>query len=138
MDIKEAAKILGVHTQTIYNMVNDGRLSATKQGGKWVISEESVKAILENVEAGAALVDVAYALENAIAAKEKQNLDLVYAFCKNFVSEYEQSKKVAFNNTATRLGEILEERKVFSKLKEIKNELTSEAIDQFSKLTDWN
>lgn len=44
MDIKETAKILDVHTQTIYNMLSDGRLKASKVNGSWDISE---KAILE-------------------------------------------------------------------------------------------
>ncbi|GIP26476.1 hypothetical protein J23TS9_16060 [Paenibacillus sp. J23TS9] len=45
MNAKEAALLLGVHYKTILNMINDGRLTATKNdSGDWVISESDLAA----------------------------------------------------------------------------------------------
>ncbi|RKN76059.1 helix-turn-helix domain-containing protein [Paenibacillus ginsengarvi] len=45
MNAKEAAMILGVHYKTILNMINDGRLAATKNdSGDWVISDSDLAA----------------------------------------------------------------------------------------------
>ncbi|GIO92342.1 helix-turn-helix domain-containing protein [Paenibacillus lactis] len=45
MNAKEAATLLGVHYKTILNMINDGRLSASKNdSGDWVISESDLAA----------------------------------------------------------------------------------------------
>ena len=43
MNAKEAALLLGVHYKTILNMINDGRLAASKNdSGDWVISESDL------------------------------------------------------------------------------------------------
>ncbi|OOC61664.1 helix-turn-helix domain-containing protein [Paenibacillus ihbetae] len=45
MNAKEAASLLGVHYKTILNMINDGRLSASKSdSGDWIISESDLAA----------------------------------------------------------------------------------------------
>ncbi|MBT2764606.1 helix-turn-helix domain-containing protein [Paenibacillus sp. ISL-20] len=45
MNAKEAAFLLGVHYKTILNMINDGRLAASKNdSGDWVISESDLAA----------------------------------------------------------------------------------------------
>lgn len=45
MNAKEAALLLGVHYKTILNMINDGRLAASKNdSGDWVISESDLAA----------------------------------------------------------------------------------------------
>ncbi|MGG4048712.1 helix-turn-helix domain-containing protein [Paenibacillus favisporus] len=45
MNAKEAASLLGVHYKTVLNMINDGRLAATKSdSGDWEISESDLAA----------------------------------------------------------------------------------------------
>lgn len=45
MNAKEAATMLGVHYKTILNMINDGRLAASKtDSGDWEISESDLAA----------------------------------------------------------------------------------------------
>jgi excisionase family DNA binding protein len=45
VNAKEAALLLGVHYKTILNMINDGRLAASKNdSGDWVISESDLAA----------------------------------------------------------------------------------------------
>ncbi|MDR9854201.1 excisionase family DNA-binding protein [Paenibacillus sp. VCA1] len=45
MNAKEAAVLLGVHYKTVLNMINDGRLTATKtDSGDWEISESDLAA----------------------------------------------------------------------------------------------
>jgi len=40
MNVNEVAKLLGVHTNTIYNYINTGKIKAVKKGGSWEISED--------------------------------------------------------------------------------------------------
>lgn len=47
MDVRQAAQKLGVHTQTIYNMLADGRLKAVKVGASWDIPDEQIHRRLE-------------------------------------------------------------------------------------------
>lgn len=45
MNAKEAAMMLGVHYKTVLNMINDGRLAASKNdSGDWEISESDLAA----------------------------------------------------------------------------------------------
>ncbi|WP_309437197.1 helix-turn-helix domain-containing protein, partial [Bacillus paralicheniformis] len=51
MDVREAAKALGVHTQTIYNMLYDGRLPANKtETNAWNIPYSSIRKVLGEAE----------------------------------------------------------------------------------------
>ncbi|MFC3773779.1 helix-turn-helix domain-containing protein [Paenibacillus sp. GCM10012303] len=51
MNAKEAAILLGVHYKTILNMINDGRLAASKNdSGDWVISESDLAAREQRIE----------------------------------------------------------------------------------------
>lgn len=47
MNVKEAANVLGVHTNTVYAWIDEGRLAATKKGVSWDISEDVVKSIMK-------------------------------------------------------------------------------------------
>ena len=42
-DIKEVAELLSVTTTTIHNYIKSGSLDARKIGGRWFISEETIK-----------------------------------------------------------------------------------------------
>lgn len=44
----EAAEALGVHPNTIKNMIDDGRLPAAKIGRNWKIARSEVLAMLES------------------------------------------------------------------------------------------
>ncbi|WP_156889657.1 helix-turn-helix domain-containing protein [Paenibacillus harenae] len=51
MNAKEASIMLGVHYKTILNMINDGRLAATKtDSGDWEISESDLAAREQRIE----------------------------------------------------------------------------------------
>lgn len=51
MNTKEAATLLGVHYKTVLNMINDGRLSASKtDSGDWEISESDLAAREQRIE----------------------------------------------------------------------------------------
>ena len=51
MNAKEAALMLGVHYKTILNMINDGRLAATKtDSGDWEISESDLASREQRIE----------------------------------------------------------------------------------------
>ena len=45
--MEEVAEILGVTRRTVYSYVKSGRLSATKIGGRWQITEAALKKDLE-------------------------------------------------------------------------------------------
>ena len=51
--ITEVAKMLGVHRQTVYNMINDGVLKAYKlpilKGG-WRVKPEEIERLKSNVQ----------------------------------------------------------------------------------------
>lgn len=46
-NMEDVAEILGVTRRTVYNYVKSGRLSATKVGGRWQITETALKKDLE-------------------------------------------------------------------------------------------
>ena len=37
VDVIEAAKILGVHPETVKRLIREGKLTATKFGNKWIM-----------------------------------------------------------------------------------------------------
>ena len=37
VDVIEAAKILGVHPETVQRLIREGKLTATKFGNKWIM-----------------------------------------------------------------------------------------------------
>lgn len=45
--LNEIAKILNVSVRTLYNYIDNGRLKATKIGGKWLVTEEFLKELIE-------------------------------------------------------------------------------------------
>ena len=45
--IKEASTILKLHRNTIFNMIQDGRLSAVKLGNKYIITERELKRLVD-------------------------------------------------------------------------------------------
>jgi len=47
LSVLEAARLLGVHPNTIYNMIHDGRLFAVKKGRAWRIPRENVLCLSE-------------------------------------------------------------------------------------------
>jgi excisionase family DNA binding protein len=51
MNAKEAALLLGVHYKTVLNMINDGRLTASKNdSGDWEISESDLAAREQRID----------------------------------------------------------------------------------------
>lgn len=46
VDMQEAAERLGVHYQTVRNMILDGRLNAEKVGSAWEISDAQIRDML--------------------------------------------------------------------------------------------
>lgn len=51
MNAKEAAMMLGVHYKTVLNMINDGRLAASKNdSGDWEISESDLAAREQRID----------------------------------------------------------------------------------------
>ncbi|WNQ08817.1 helix-turn-helix domain-containing protein [Paenibacillus aurantius] len=51
MNAKEAALMLGVHYKTVLNMINDGRLAASKSdSGDWEIKESDLAAREQSIE----------------------------------------------------------------------------------------
>ncbi len=46
-DLQEVAEILGVTRRTLYSYIKAGKLSATKVGGRWQITEEALRKDLE-------------------------------------------------------------------------------------------
>jgi len=51
MNAKEAATLLGVHYKTVLNMINDGRLTASKNdSGDWEISESDLAAREQRID----------------------------------------------------------------------------------------
>jgi len=48
LNVEETAELLRVSNQTIYNMIKDGRLVATKVGREWRFSKEKVISLIDN------------------------------------------------------------------------------------------
>lgn len=46
LNVEEVADLLRVSTQTVYNMLKDGRISATKVGREWRFSRRKIQDIL--------------------------------------------------------------------------------------------
>jgi len=51
LSVAEAADVLGVHENTIYQWIDGGTLSAFKRAARWRIRRESVEALLDPQEA---------------------------------------------------------------------------------------
>ena len=47
MGVKDVACLLGVHTNTVKKMLQDGRLPAVKVGRAWRVQRKAVRAMLE-------------------------------------------------------------------------------------------
>ncbi|WP_232699698.1 helix-turn-helix domain-containing protein [Brevibacillus daliensis] len=45
MDVREVAELLGVHTNTIYNRINNGLIKAKKRGKSWDIPVEEFECL---------------------------------------------------------------------------------------------
>lgn len=43
IDVSEASRTMGVHSETIKRMIRDGKLPATKFGNKWIIEREQFR-----------------------------------------------------------------------------------------------
>lgn len=50
LTVQEVAKILKVTTRTVYNLIARGELKATKVGGQYRISRESIDSIFERIK----------------------------------------------------------------------------------------
>lgn len=47
MNVEEVSRFLRVTPQTVYNMLRDGRITATKVGREWRFSKEAIMSILD-------------------------------------------------------------------------------------------
>ena len=43
VDVIEAAKILGVHPETVKRLIREGKLAATKFGNKWIMELDGLR-----------------------------------------------------------------------------------------------
>ena len=43
IDVIEASKILGVHSETVKRLIREGKLTATKFGNKWVMERDRLQ-----------------------------------------------------------------------------------------------
>lgn len=53
LGVKETAALLGVHYNTVKNMIHRGDLTAVKVGRSWRIQREAIKAMLEGGQSDA-------------------------------------------------------------------------------------
>lgn len=52
IDVLEASRIMGVHSETIKRMIRNGRLPATKFGNKWIIEKKQLKSFANSYKQG--------------------------------------------------------------------------------------
>lgn len=45
--VEDIMELLGVTRRTIYNYISNGKLKGNKVAGKWIFTEEQVKAFIE-------------------------------------------------------------------------------------------
>lgn len=100
MNVKEAAARLNVHTQTIYNMLYDGRIEATKtKSGSWDIAEETIqeirKQLLEEKELENSISLGAFYINKQIKEDEKEFLENLYINAEMFVESYKNDAKTS-------------------------------------------
>lgn len=50
MNVEEVSRFLRITPQSVYNMLRDGRISATKVGREWRFSKESIMSIFDKTE----------------------------------------------------------------------------------------
>ena len=94
MDVREAAKLLGVHTQTVYNMLYDGRLAATKTGtNAWDIPYSSIRGVLDEAnkrfEKEVEISKASEVLQEFYEKKLNSSKENLYKVCLQFVEAYE-------------------------------------------------
>jgi excisionase family DNA binding protein len=51
-DIKEVAEMLGVTAVTVHRYIKNGTLDARKLGGRWHITEETIRSFIGGAEKG--------------------------------------------------------------------------------------
>jgi excisionase family DNA binding protein len=54
LNLKQAARLLGVHYMTAYRYVRQGRLAARRAGTKWLVSEQAVQLLRAELDVGRA------------------------------------------------------------------------------------
>ncbi|MDI3538257.1 MAG: hypothetical protein PWQ13_280 [Bacillota bacterium] len=69
LNVEEVADLLRVSTQTVYNMIKDGRIPAKKIGREWRFSRYQIERLLHDNETGST-----QAVALAARAKEDGNL----------------------------------------------------------------
>lgn len=67
LSIQKAAELLGVHPRTVRRYINEGRLHGERFGRNWRVSEEALKALLNDAP------DLAKAMEARIRAQAENN-----------------------------------------------------------------
>lgn len=45
--LEEIAELLKLSVRTLYTYIENGRLKATKLGGKWIVTEKALKDLIE-------------------------------------------------------------------------------------------
>lgn len=94
MNVKEFARLIGVHSNTAYAMVKEGKVNATKKGKSWDISEEEADKWIENKELDE-VSNVSARAKRALQARLSKQESIVYVECLKFVEEYDAD---LFNN----------------------------------------
>lgn len=133
LSVKETAKLIGKHENTIYNMIGDGRLKASKTSdGKYQISrndiylfelENSIKDNLEKVESSVEI------FTNNIDEEILKNSDRLYAkICDKIISfhssdEFKERNKIVKILKGKNKIEDEKQIKVLNRLREINHQL---------------
>ncbi|WP_028595406.1 helix-turn-helix domain-containing protein [Paenibacillus assamensis] len=142
MNVKEAAKILGVHERTIYNMIKDGRLKASKDNeSKWDISEEQLSTVMERGEIGRELAISSQVLHVHMNRKKKQLVDQTLNVFKKYVREFEKEdsaidQEMLLGLVMDELTELKEEYNEVQALRKVIDRLMDESIEKLSVLDD--
>lgn len=72
MNVKEAAELLGVHINTIYNYISTGAIEANKENGSWFIPENEVLKIKrQQIISPKLVIDSTNILLNVVESKLK-------------------------------------------------------------------
>lgn len=100
MDVKETAEALKVHTQTIYNMLSDGRLQAQKIGGSWDISKDQIHEMLnrsiKKMDESMELDKAVFILEEHTRLHKKETFLQIINACSTLIDSYKEGYNLGF------------------------------------------
>ncbi len=50
VDVIEASKILGVHSETVKRLIREGKLTTTKFGNKWIMERDKLRVFVNTYD----------------------------------------------------------------------------------------